>query len=125
MSIHIRSTTSKLHRKRRLPRKDVSSQNTEGRRRGFGNFPVLKPDYTGEIATQYDGIAISEDDYTTVNFIKNKLNLDRGLVGEELQSAYNEASIAGAGVHLLVGRFITDVKKPKIVKNKYSKKKKF
>ena len=76
-----------------------------GRRRGFGNFPVLKPDYTGEIATQYDGIAISEDDYTTVNFIKNKLNLDRGLVGEELQSAYNEASIAGAGVHLLVGRF--------------------
>ena len=38
------------------------------------NAKLLKPDYTGEIATQYDGIAISEDDYTTVNFIKNKLN---------------------------------------------------
>ena len=44
MSIHIRSTTSKLHRKKRLLRKDVSSQNTEGRRRGFGAVFVLRPD---------------------------------------------------------------------------------
>ena len=42
-----------------------------------------------------------------VNFIKQKLNLDMSLNGEDLQRAYTEASLGGdrRGAHLLVGRF--------------------
>ena len=40
----------------------------------------------------------------------------------ECRKRIYEIGDAGEKNHLLVGRFITDVKKPKIVKNKYSKK---
>lgn len=39
-----------------------------------------------------------------------------------VEKEFIEIGDAGEKNHLLVGRFITDVKKPKIVKNKYSKK---
>lgn len=40
----------------------------------------------------------------------------------KVEKEFVEIGDAGEKNHLLVGRFITDVKKPKIVKNKYSKK---
>ena len=39
-----------------------------------------------------------------------------------VEKEFIEIGDAGEKNHLLVGRFITDIKKPKIVKNKYSKK---
>ena len=41
---------------------------------------------------------------------------------DEVDKEFIEIGDAGEKNHLLVGRFMTDVKKPAIVKNKYSKK---
>ena len=90
-----------------IKNKLINENSYKGRRKGFGNYPTVKPDYDGTKVNRYDGVAISEDDVTMVNFIKQKLNLDMSLNGEDLQRAYTEASLGGnrRGAHLLVGRF--------------------
>jgi len=90
-----------------IKNKLINENSYRGRRKGFGNYPVVKPDYDGTKVSRYDGVAISEDDSAMINFIKQKLNLDRGLSGKDLQRAYTEAILGGPrrGAHLLVGRF--------------------
>ena len=75
-----------------------------GRRRGFGNYPVIKSDIDGTKVSSYDGVAISEDDATMVNFVRQKLNLDRGLRGAELQKAFKESIRGRRPVYILAGR---------------------
>jgi mRNA-degrading endonuclease RelE of RelBE toxin-antitoxin system len=80
----------------------------KGRRTGFGNYATIKPDYDGTKVSEENGIAISEDDATMVNFVKQKLNLDPSLRGAELQNAFKEAILnmnnKGRGVYILLGR---------------------
>ena len=75
-----------------------------GRRRGFGNYPVIKSDIDGVKVSSYDGVAISEDDATMTNFIKQKLNLDRSLRGEDLQQAFKESVRGRRPIYILAGR---------------------
>ena len=75
-----------------------------GRRRGFGNYPVIKSDIDGTKVSSYDGVAISEDDATMVNFVRQKLNLDRGLRGAELQKAFKESIRGRRPIYILAGR---------------------
>jgi hypothetical protein len=80
----------------------------KGRRTGFGNYATIKPDYDGTKVSEENGIAISEDDATMVNFVKRKLNLDPSLRGAELQNAFKETILnmnnKGRGVYILLGR---------------------
>ena len=53
----------------------IKENSYRGRRRGLGNYPVIKADLTGKLVRNEDGIVVSEDDITTMTFLKQKLNV--------------------------------------------------
>lgn len=64
----------------------------------------------------------------TAYFLKNKTPFNNGELKrlcnfcEKVEKEFIEVGDAGEKNHLLVGRFMTDIKKPLVVKNPYSKK---
>jgi hypothetical protein len=59
---------------------------------------------------------------TTFNPLSEKDFLNLKNYCDNVEKEFIKIGDAGEKNHLLVGRFITDIKKPEIVKNKYSKK---
>ena len=57
-----------------------------------------------------------------LNPISNEDFLDLKKYCSKVEKEFIKIGDAGEKNHLLVGRFITDEKKPEVVKNKYSKK---
>tara|TARA_R110002051_G_scaffold276394_1_gene337726 strand:+ start:3411 stop:11921 length:8511 start_codon:yes stop_codon:yes gene_type:complete len=68
-----------------------------GRRRGLGNYPVLKADLTGKMVRNKEGVVLSEDDNTSMSFLKRKLNV------KDLNDI--NTALRDNPVYLLVGRW--------------------
>ena len=65
-------------------------------------------------------ILVSEDN--KLNPINKKDFIELKNYCEKVKKEFIQIGDAGEKNHLMVGRFMTDVKKPEIVKNRYSKK---
>ena len=77
--------------------KIIKENSYSGRRRGLGNYPVLKADLTGKMVRNKEGVVLSEDDNTSMSFLKRKLNV------KDLNDI--NTALRDNPVYLLVGRW--------------------
>ena len=87
-----------------IKNKMIKENSYRARRRGFGSYPVIKPDITKSLVRSKEGVVISGDDVTMVRFLKDILNVSG--FNNDLINNINE-SLRDNPIYVLAGRWPT------------------